>query len=1376
MLKKYIYIAICALFCFGYTKQTKALFPDLTPLDSSPSNMQFDVPGAIASSIELVSSENAIETVIDNVKKKLKIDELEHHLKSYASNLVSSTYAKTLNKIAGKKVVSSSRLIDEKTSVKLDDEADIQKVFVERFLQYPSAKDDVKANYKKIGEQFKIDTTLEVYIVARETEIELNKKLEELDKIENCLFGGEDCDAAGLDTPDYNCQESKDSEDQMCLWRANLLIARIYDRIMWYNEFLLALDAQYRAAMAIEDGVKIREYKDEKNKTSSLQIFEQYQTAQISYNWGADFADLEWFDGSGAEAEVTTEGDFDIIDRAGGFQGAVAGKKESYDSMVEIEDANRSVEKALRAHNVKNKLSSFRRVYEFYHQAQDYLKKVNEHLTMSEECVHNYLNQYYQNGINAWVGHDCSIYSGGRMACAYSDGTEAGLGQFDVPCPQDSSKMCYVTEINDISNRSGLSGLLLERYNESKSLAASGEIATYETEEEAGADYVIPRSSSGSDKDDLRSNTTPNSDALESRGEKMKDKSDSKSPSIEEEMLEETRAANRLNWKIGAGVGRDMVADINGDGVGFGNIKSRYPLWNDQKEFYDQYINGKYANMQQYVASIPISDLVIAAARAANALIEYPKDPLVDLRQKEAKEIDELEESLPEENDNSLAELVQEEKEALNNLRQTHVTEMQKIQNKISAANTKIEKLNIILDSSNKKFNEQNKRLDYAETNTPQNEDNIRYEQEMYAKRGEKGGVTSDEIPSPYEEQFNNNIEQNNADAIEAEAIMEELSGSTAELEAQIEKLKEDIKTYQIELNNEIKRYVKVSSDTIRTYRDKVNQSLAEKQSSGALSKIVAAASEIEAVGVAVGTVECVRQKVIEKIKAAEEQMHQMQASNDIYYPENKDKILAVHQKMIDEIMSLGESVEVIGCGNMEDEILADITIGAIVDAIMSMCEGDYCTTPESDNGEDAVYFVSLDGKPRDFRAPTAPLGFAFPPLREIFYFDEQDYENVERYFEGDEEPSKSQDITITGEGFLNSGAEIPEIWKYILKVRSFEEKEFDIEKLFDRGNPQIALVRSGIFPCKYNGGYVDAALKNKNIGTIIKIETDDVIYGYNPQATEDNVIEQSCRLLGVYEGRLIDTESDYAELIPASANNVLESSELGQVLTYIEDPMPEILKIFGQKPQFKLSFNQVFLSAIKNVSNPDGIDEDDAANEQYKYAMRIMFVHNQFGDYLDFIDMKTQAEEMLERYKEQMQDIHQKLQDIFNEFGDTISEDFDLADENDYSLAEDSLEGYKVAFVRQTKEKLDKIRSLQTMDDIQEATDRLENKINLLELDEDEVTEISGSESIAELDFKIKQAKANNGIADEYNKKGAEEFEKQIRRLQKPYCAVYAK
>ena len=170
------------------------------------------------------------------------------------------------------------------------------------------------------------------------------------------------------------------------------------------------------------------------------------------------------------------------------------------------------------------------------------------------------------------------------------------------------------------------------------------------------------------------------------------------------------------------------------------------------------------------------------------------------------------------------------------------------------------------------------------------------------------------------------------------------------------------------------------------------------------------------------------------------------------------------------------------------------------------------------------------------------------------------------------------------------------------------------------------------------------------------------------------------------------------------------------------------------------------------------------------------MFRHNQFGDYLDFVELKEQAEEMLERYKDKMEEVQQKLQEIFNEFGDTISEDFDLANDEDYDMAANSLDGYKTAYVRQAFEKLDIIRGLKTVDDIQDKADKLEQKLDILELDEDEVAELLGNEDISEVEYKIKQATANNGIADKYAQKGSEELERQIRQMTKPYCAVYAK
>lgn len=115
-------------------------------------------------------------------------------------------------------------------------------------------------------------------------------------------------------------------------------------------------------------------------------------------------------------------------------------------------------------------------------------------------------------------------------------------------------------------------------------------------------------------------------------------------------MIDEMRTAAKLNWMNGSLVSRAMVSDINSkQGGKFGMVKQRYPLWNDQKEFYDQYIRGKYANMKEYIATAPLSALVIGAARAANKLMDYPiktdseTGQKTDERNNEAAAIEQLE-------------------------------------------------------------------------------------------------------------------------------------------------------------------------------------------------------------------------------------------------------------------------------------------------------------------------------------------------------------------------------------------------------------------------------------------------------------------------------------------------------------------------------------------------------------------------------------------------------------------------------------------------------------------------------------------------------------------------------------------------------------
>lgn len=1382
-MKKNIAILMSLWLSILSAKEASAICLCGCSIDCSPvgAGVQIDYFTDVAAALQVGESDKLLSNMKDQLTSTLNIQDVIAHAGMKGMGLVGTKFNKAFDKIAGKKVTSASRLIEEPKNVDLNSEQAVQAAFIERFLQYPSSKQKTNDEYEKIGEQFKIDTTLEMYIIAREMEKEIEQKLKQLEQIESCIIEGIDCAVAGFDESE-NCENSKEQEDELCLWRANLMVARLYDQIMWYNEFLLAMDAQYNAVMSIGTKVKIRKHQEEdkEEKTSVVEFLPQIQTAEAVLQWQVFFADSEWFEGTPEDRQIKTKDGFDIMDRAGGYSSSLAGRQETFASLQPLSDAQTATQMAIRAHNVKSQLDSFKQIYEAYNDMKRYRAKVREHLTLSEECIRNYVGQYYQNPFQSWVGKNCGRYQD-KMYCPYTNNEAQGLGLYDINCPNNPSHRCYVTELADTTGRSGLSGYLLALYDESKKQAAVGEVNAYLTEdnETAGKSnldrYVVMKEDSSREERQARKNN------LSISANTQSDNYAVKNPNDQEAMVDEIRMASRLNWLNGSLVSKAMVRDLNGkQGGKFGAVKNRYPLWNDQKEFYDQYINGKYENIKEYIATSPLSNLILAAARVANEIIEYPTSvdtttgQQTDVRASEAEAIETLANNIkntPQED--SIATIVAEEKAYLQNMIRNHENKKAEIKQKIYAEGKRIEKLNMILDTNNRDYNEQDRKMDYAEDTSGKDEEGIRIEQQMYQQRAQKKGEESDASASPFTNSFKQNISENDEIWAQAATRRDELNNDTQSIEQEIAERQANIAQLKETLNAEIKTYVKQYSDAVIDYQNRVNEVAEEAGNSVVYDLIAEAAGEVSAIKVANDVAACVRQKILRKVEEAEKKLHDMQATSEIYYADNTGKIQSIHNDMIQSILDMGKVTKLTpeeSCGNnLTDEILAEMSMKVFVKALLDMCEDDYCTTPEPADADGPVYFVGKKGKPRDFRTPTGPLDFASAPLREIFYFDEVDFDNVEKYYEGDEEPVNNQKLTITGEGFLNSGAEIPEVWRYILRVRPFVEREIDLEQLLTRGKPELAFSRSGIFPCRLNGQIFDAAYNNEDI---------PYTFGYNVANASENVIMQQCVLLHDNGGRLIDTETDYAEIIkmPVSEGDVRQTSELGQILAYVPEYVTPIQIMFMQiKPPSKLSFNQAFLSSIHSQDN-FGDDESPEAMEQFRYGARAMFTHNQFGDYLDFIEKDKAAEENLLESQKQVEEIHQKLKEIFNEFGDTISDDLDLADEDDYDMVSAALDGYKTAYMRNALENLLKVKQMTTVESVQEKADVVQHQIELLTLDDEEIVELSGSEEMSELEYSLKEHTANKEISDAYDNRAREEMEKQIRQLQKPYCAVYAK
>ena len=432
---------------------------------------------------------------------------------------------------------------------------------IERFFQYPSAKLKNNQEYEKIGEQFKIDTTLEMYIIAREMEKEIEQKLKQLEQIESCILRGEDCEAAGFKAEE-NCENSKEQEDELCLWRANLMVAQLYDQMMWYNEFLAAMQAQYQAVMGIGTQVKIREYQEEKQeKDANAEQLMPRQTFANTTEWGSfAFADAEWFEGTPEEQEIKQKDGFDVIERSAGYTGSLAGKKETFDSLKPLNEAQTAVQMAIKAHNYKSQLQTFQNIYVMFHLLEEYRAKVREHWNMSEQCIRNYLGQYYQNSFQSWMGKECGTYED-KVYCPYIADDAEGLGLYDINCPNNTAQRCYVIDAVSVPNRSGLSGYLKALYDESKKQAAAGEIEMYLTEDDDDQEvlnkYVIKREDDSRDARKVKKDNPLG--LIDASGTQSSEGYALKNPNNQDKMADEMRTAGKLNWLNGSLVAKAMV-------------------------------------------------------------------------------------------------------------------------------------------------------------------------------------------------------------------------------------------------------------------------------------------------------------------------------------------------------------------------------------------------------------------------------------------------------------------------------------------------------------------------------------------------------------------------------------------------------------------------------------------------------------------------------------------------------------------------------------------------------------------------------------------------------------------------------------------------
>lgn len=1483
-MKKIIYSIAVFLTSIGITHNSYAMWPDLTPfIPLAPQFCPMCTPPAVLTALSYVQQVKAIK---DDLTKFTDMSQLKQMATSYAPKMGATAMNSWRQKPAAKKkVISFSRTIEECSVADINDPASVKDAFIKLFMQYPSKKNSVKAAYAEMGEQLKMDTTLEMFITAKEMEKELLGKepgkeitptaqnladlgiLKQIDLIESCLVEGKNCDVIGLDA----CVESKkgseseegkeNDEDNVCYWNSALQAEKFYDAVMRYNEFLVSMHAQYQAVLGIEKLAKIREKNDNKNDNSSLQIVpktQDYVSSMIS-------ADMAFADMSDAEKQANEDlhdynemlathenvmgGEFEENDKASGFESALDGRDADLASMSVLAEVQDDLNKAMRVHNLKQLLPDYRRVYQDYNTAKKQHDLALENIAVSGGCITDMLNPYYSDAKVAWHGNDCQYFEKGKLICHYKpeqtfdENNAKDEGDLNTACPGDEGHKCYVISLAEAETKAkGISGYLVTLYAKAKDMEATSDADSFieAKTEEGRADTNVARTTIDSSftqeegKDmfvatrdqDEKEGKEGRLGILEQATQKADNENDSSSSHLKDQRQGDEEKANArkdgiLRWVLGSLAAKEVAVDLDTGEHNFGNRSGKFPLWTDQKIFYNQYIDGKYDNIKEYIETMPMMEIVLGMAGDFNAIYPYEDiyagEILVksaeDQRSENGKAISGAQQASKPVSDNEdalIATKLQEENALFDGIRTAYYAD-------IAALNAQKEKIyddldsnNAKIDEKNTKYNENNLKIKAAEDTSDEARDAVKYGDDLYADRQLSRDAPQNTKDQADPEVIGFKTKDNRNEAEKADAITKKAeAGDTAAEEARAEALNENLKEVKEQIEERRKIYVKNLSDAEIASRLAFDTFAEELKTARVINNAIdSSLTSIEPVGLAVQVAECVRTYALEQVAKAKAELDAMKPTEELYRQEFTEKVQTIHKEMIDKITNISLEDLAATCpviselqqmasaaqenqsnNNNQPQNTKDPLGGmdSALNILGKTCEKVGCEKADNE------YFVGAIGLPRDLKAPNQATEFSSAPLREIFHFDVFDYNNLAKYYEGTYEDVESNlDIFTSATNvleYLNGdarseeyGSTVPEIWFKILKRHAFVQKEFDLVDLLSgtediTNSTRKALSRSGVFPCRDGSHVIDVSL---DLDYMVD-ETKDADK-YNTLPTCKGLVLKSV------DGRVVvfDEEVGGGNLNldpPSFTGNVVRASELGNILAYTPDK-EALIKAKLLNPSMnmqdvnalphRLTFNANLMRAVKKIVETDNVGEEGHEGEDslFYLASRVMLERNQFGDYLDQLENEAIKADELQKIEKQIYDIRTNLLEVFEGTGFELGEDFDLTNPEDYEQANSTLDNQKDVYMKQSLKKLGEVKGTSQM--VATKLGKLLNKIAILSADSDEIVAITGDENEADLKQKIEESKANQEVSEEYTKEREKEIERRLQRYRRPYCSVY--
>ena len=1268
----------------------------------------FDFAGDAGGAMQNV--QQTLTTIQEEVVAKVKknVTKIKAGLEKYAGKI---------NKLLGK--IPGVKEADEGGSVDIYDADAVQTAFKELFLQYPSTDPRINTAYEKKGVHLYYDSLVEIRTAITGLEDQLASLRSEVEQ-----FGEQavNPDAGG---------DAADSEDESAVYYNAYLANRKFNDILKITEEVVAMQNQYFAVRNLRQpravlpaSAPVESTEPQKTSSSTISIHNSFAFAQqfklknVASKLVAKVKDTKTVkttakkalsNATANEQDSKDDGMF-VTHAAPAPASLLSGNENDLASLSKISDIQKTLTKAMDVHNVIQHMPSYRDLYKQY----DLYKRLHVEAVAAvgaaDKCVLQYLGRRYEEPNTVWYGQKNA--------------------------PKDTC---------DYDNRKGLSGWTISLFQVTNAALSSG------LDVDAFGEMDIDTSNAPA----TASSTEINLEEMEANNDSSKSSFAFASPSKEKEFSDSTRQIELLNWEIGRKAAQLLAADQYSENPVYGKAKNPYPLWNDQKAYYDQYLSGKYENIKSYIRYLDVNSIAIGLVDLLNNGEEESEG-----KETNAEAIEIMEKAI------SSSDTVNSRAMALLSQKAGELTKLQAKHAKALAPNeARLDDLLQQLDAWTALINDTNEEINAVDEESLQNKTKVdaSYNQmEIMHQKNITTGSTYAMAKHTIEEAgaaYSANIEK-----------LGELRVNVKRFEKARDKVQEQINLLQEEIDEQKQGQQSEIATLEEDYETKFNEL---QGSLGEVKTLLSYYGNLKSkykrwtlkglVNKVDGIVEEARTCAIEMVDAHYQSLKGMSADNSLYMTYKSPTVAQKHVNLISNLKNLPKdclrqkAASAVGLLNVDPEDVISIARSLFKSALVkSICSNYDCNKP------DEQYFVGVPAKPRDFTAPKAPLTANYPPVRDIVHLDTTDFKKIEMV--NKKNKLSSNYGRINKGSFLNYGVEMPYVWQLMLSDKAYVEKSMNLAAALSRGGEDKAFMRGTMRPCR-NGHYMlDVKLMG---GSNAKYSVVDTTKKDNDTPENIKMLNSlpycsDLRITNPLTLRVEDIDVD-KKIDGASEEKIkgLNPSELGMFLSYTKG---------------KLYINSRPLYGYMML-----IDKEKKAEKKGKYELsaedniynRAMFTTNQIGEFLTFVDKETNIRKNVDEIQAGIEEVKEELKTLFEEMGFELKENFNLALDSDYNYIISKLKERKNTLVSEASEKLGTVSKGNPT--VNERLNKVDNAYRSLVQDSTALVNITfRTKSGSPLTESIKSEKANQKVIEKSRNEGYSAIEKEIKNYKQPVCMPY--